>query len=178
MQYLNYKKILPDITHQGLSSSCQDVSVLSFEWIFLSACNKLCFWASPYLSNLHWVPCGQRGIRLPCPLLSLSCVPGMTEFCPSGLTSPSPLPAPEITDVKEIRPSMDCCPTAFPGGKEPACQCSRPKRHGFNPWVRKIPWRRAWHPTPVFLPGESHGQRSLVGYNPWGSQRVRHDWAT
>ena len=37
-----------------------------------------------------------------------------------------------------------------------------------NPWVGKIPWRRKWQPTPVFLPGESHGQRSLVGYNPWG----------
>ena len=37
-------------------------------------------------------------------------------------------------------------------------------RHGFNPWVRKIPWRRGWQPTPVFLPGESHGQKSLVGY--------------
>ena len=39
-------------------------------------------------------------------------------------------------------------------------------RLGFNPWVRKIPQRRAWQPTPVFLPGESHGQRSLVGYSP------------
>ena len=38
---------------------------------------------------------------------------------------------------------------------------------GFNPWVRKIPWRREWQPTPVFLPGKSHGQRSLVGYSPW-----------
>ena len=38
----------------------------------------------------------------------------------------------------------------------------------FHPWVGKIPWRRAWQPTPVFLPGESCGQRSLVGYNPWG----------
>jgi len=57
----------------------------------------------------------------------------------------------------------------FPGGatgKESACQCRRPKRHGFSPGVRKIPWRRAWQPTPVFLPGESHGQRSLVGYGP------------
>ena len=41
--------------------------------------------------------------------------------------------------------------------------------------VRKIPWRRAWKPTPVFLPGESHGQRSLVGYSPQG-HKVRHDW--
>jgi len=40
------------------------------------------------------------------------------------------------------------------------------KRPGFSPWVGKIPWRRAWQPTPVFLPGESHGQRSLVGYSP------------
>ena len=39
---------------------------------------------------------------------------------------------------------------------------------GLIPWVWKIPWRRKWQPTPVFLPGKSHGQRSLVGYNPWG----------
>ena len=63
----------------------------------------------------------------------------------------------------------------FPGGasgKEPACQCRRCKRDRFHPWVRKIPWRRAWHPTPVFLPGEIHGQRSLVGYSPWGHQAL------
>ena len=55
---------------------------------------------------------------------------------------------------------------AFPGGasgKEPACQC---KRRGFNPWVWKISWRRVRQPIPVFLPGESHGQRSLAGYSP------------
>ena len=52
-------------------------------------------------------------------------------------------------------------------GKESACQCKRHKRCRFNPWVGKIPWRRAWHPTPVSLPGESHGQRSLAGYSPW-----------
>ena len=39
-------------------------------------------------------------------------------------------------------------------------------RHGFNPWVRKIPWRREWLPTPIFLPGEFHGQRGLVAYSP------------
>ena len=38
----------------------------------------------------------------------------------------------------------------------------------FSPWVMKIPWRRSWQPTPIFLPGESHGQRSLAGYSPWG----------
>ena len=46
---------------------------------------------------------------------------------------------------------------------------------GFDLWVGKIPWRRKWQPTPVFLPGKSYGQRSLAGYSPWGSQRVRHD---
>ena len=59
-------------------------------------------------------------------------------------------------------------------GKESACQCGRPK---FNPWVGKIPWRRKWQPTPVFLPGKSHGQRSLVGYSPQGL-RVRYDLVT
>ena len=51
-------------------------------------------------------------------------------------------------------------------GKEPTCQCRR-HRCVFDPWVGKIPWRRKWQPTPVFLLGESHGQRSLVGYSPW-----------
>ena len=53
-------------------------------------------------------------------------------------------------------------------GKEPACQSRGQRRQGFDPWVRNTPWRRAWQPTPVFLPGESHGQRSLVGYSLWG----------
>ena len=44
-------------------------------------------------------------------------------------------------------------------------QCRKPS---FNLWIRKIPWRREWLPTPVFLLGEFQGQRSLVGYNPWG----------
>ena len=52
-------------------------------------------------------------------------------------------------------------------GKESACQCRRCKRHEFNPWIGKVLWRRKWQPTPVFLPGKSHGQRSLVGYSPW-----------
>ena len=41
-------------------------------------------------------------------------------------------------------------------------------RHGFSPWVGKIPWRKVWQPTPVFLPGEFHGQRCLEVYSPWG----------
>ena len=61
--------------------------------------------------------------------------------------------------------------TGFPGdasGKESTCQCRRHKRHRFDPWVGKIPWRRAWQLTAVVLPRESHGQRSLAGYSPWG----------
>ena len=61
-----------------------------------------------------------------------------------------------------------------PMGKDPPVSVGD-MRHSFDPWVGKIPWRRAWHPTPVFLAGESHGQRSLVDYSPWGC-RVRHDW--
>ena len=60
-------------------------------------------------------------------------------------------------------------------GQSVCLQCGRP---GFDPWVGKIPWRRKWQPAPVFLPGRPHGQRSLVGHSPWGSQRVRHDWVT
>ena len=51
--------------------------------------------------------------------------------------------------------------------KKLACQCRRCKRWGFIPWVGKIPWRKARQPTPVFLTGESHGQRSLVSYGSW-----------
>ena len=50
--------------------------------------------------------------------------------------------------------------------KNPPVNAGGLKRHEFNPWDGKIPWRRAWQPTPVFLPGESHEQRSLVGYSP------------
>ena len=53
-------------------------------------------------------------------------------------------------------------------GKESACQCRRHKRCRFNPWVRKIPWRRERLPALVLLPGESRGQRRLVGSSPWG----------
>ena len=91
------------------------------------------------------------------------------------------------------------CWLGFPGnsdGKEFFQERRRPR---FDPWVGKIPWRREWQPTPVFLPGEFHGERSLagcssdsteqhclpgksrgqrnlVGYSPWG-RRVGHDWA-
>ena len=52
---------------------------------------------------------------------------------------------------------------------ESACQC---RKRRFDPWLRKIPWRRKWQPTPVFLPGKLHGQGSLVGYGPWGCKEL------
>ena len=54
-------------------------------------------------------------------------------------------------------------------GKESACQRGR---YAFDPWVENYPWRRKWQPTPVFLPGESHGWRSLVGYSPWNCKEL------
>ena len=57
-------------------------------------------------------------------------------------------------------------------GNKSACQC---RRLSFNLWVRKVSWRRKWQPTPVFLPGRYHGQRSLGAYSPWGYERVWHD---
>ena len=60
-------------------------------------------------------------------------------------------------------------------GKESTCQSRTHRRCGFDSWVGKIPWRRKWQPIPVFLPGKSHGQRSLVGYSLWG-HRVTCNW--
>ena len=54
-------------------------------------------------------------------------------------------------------------------------QCRRP---GFNPWVGKLSWRRKWQPTPVFLPGKSHGQRSLASYSLWDCKESGHNVAT
>ena len=63
-------------------------------------------------------------------------------------------------------------------GKESACQCRRYGIHGFNTWMGKIPWRRKWQPTLVFLPGKSHRLRSLADCSPWGRKSFRHNSAT
>ena len=93
------------------------------------------------------------------PVYSVECWPFLLEQCPSGV--------PQWQQLRGLDGVV---------GKESARQCRRCKRCGYSPWVREILWRRKWQPTPIFLPGESHGQRSLVGYSPWGC-RVRHNWS-
>ena len=96
-----------------------------------------------------------------------------------AIPSPEDFPNPEI---KPMSPALqaDSLLSEPDGasGKEPSCQCRRYKRPGLSPWVGEIPWSRKWQPTPVFLPGESHGQRSLVGYTPWGHKELGTTEAT
>ena len=56
---------------------------------------------------------------------------------------------------------------SFPGGSDGKRVCMQCGRPGFNPWVRKISWRRKWQPTPILLPGKFHGLRSLISYSSW-----------
>ena len=108
---------------------------------------------------------------------------GQEYWC--GLPCPPPrdLPNPVIKPISPVAPAFQVASLPLshlgrsqlyiymdlPGGvkgKEPDCQCRSHRRHGFDPWVRKIPWRGAWQHTAVCLPGETHGLRSLVGYSP------------
>ena len=72
---------------------------------------------------------------------------------------------------RELLPSDSGLPRWL-SGKDPNCQRTISRRRGFNSWVGKILRRKKWLPTPVFLPGESHGQRNLAGYSPWGCKEV------
>ena len=88
----------------------------------------------------------------------------------------SPLGSPHQLWVEKL--SLYNSSLDFPGGasgKEPHCQCKKCKRCGFDHWVEKIPWRRAWQPTPVLFPREFNGQRRQAGYSPRG-HRVRRGW--
>jgi len=91
----------------------------------------------------------------------------MLSFNHRGLGNDEPS---SLRETRIVRPAKRRQCQGFPygaSGKELACQCRRCKRHGFDSWIGKILWRRAWQPIPVFLPGEFHGQRSLEGYSPW-----------
>ena len=73
-----------------------------------------------------------------------------------------------IRDVKYLSLFYSKLCSGGTSGKESACQCRRHKSHKFNPCIGKIPRRRKWQPTPIFLPGKFLGQRSLAGCSPWG----------
>ena len=112
----------------------------------------------------------------------------------------SGLPFPSPGDLPDLNPGLPYCRQTLyhlshqgshinkkqskniPGGsngkKKKKKKCLQCRRSRFNPWTREVPWRREWLPTPVFLLGESYGQKSLAGYNPWGLQRVRQDRTT
>ena len=123
------------------------------------------------MSNSLW-PHGLQHARLPCPLPT----PGAcSNSCPSSRWC-------HPTISSSVVPFSSCL-QSFPasgsflksqffasGGSvlKFHLQYRTCRRLGFDPWVRKISWRRKWQPTPVFLPGKSHGRRSLVGYSPWG----------
>ena len=116
-------------------------------------------------------------------LTFLICKMGM-KFAFQGNQRPVPccqasISSPSWQENSKFPLANHSSPVGFPGGtsgQELTCQCRRHKRQGFHLWVRKIPWRRARQPSAVFLPGESHGQRSLAGYSPWGC-RVGQDWS-
>ena len=89
---------------------------------------------------------------------------GSTERC-SSLPSSLVLTCPKLLSPLRANPGWTGWLSS--GGKGSTRQCRRPKGLKFDSWVGKIPWRRKWLPTPVFLPGKSHRQRSVAGYSPW-----------
>ena len=121
--------------------------------------------------QLLWIQWGQRTLGSLSQSLIVVAVVG-------ALQSSTVKSTPEITRglalprTAQTHAALNHWPTlkkGFPGGasgKEPACQRRRHKGHGTDPWVGKIPWGRAWKPTPVFSPGESLEQRSLAGHCP------------
>ena len=136
---LNFK--LPVRSHSLQSSTSLDISVKKN-------------WSNPARS-LYCLRLNPRSVFLPFALE----VPPLCERPPSLLCAIKTLPSCFSRFVS---------PEGGASGKEPACQCRRHEEM----WVPSLgledPWRRAWQPTPVFMPGEPHGQRSLVGYSPWG----------
>jgi len=96
------------------------------------------------------------------PSFTISSFQSSSPFC-SSLPTPFPL----------LHLSLSCVFwtglfIGLSGGSDSKVSCLQCGRPGFNPWVGKILWRRKWQPTPVLLPGKSHGQRSVVGYSPRG----------
>ena len=116
---------------------------------------RTCWWLQLYLES--------RGD--PCPWC-----------CSLPLLLPANPPHHRAGFVLPVTPQFRSSLPMWLSGEESTCQCKRHRRCGFDPWVGRIPWSRKWQPTPVFLPGKSHGQRNVAGYSPWAC-RVRHNWA-
>ena len=122
------------------------------------------------LSDFTFTP---LGLEPPCPISSPSNTSLISAHLHEAAEDLLPLPC-----VSSLGTPMRRLPSGFPGfpcgtsGKESTCQRRRHKRRRFDPWVEKNPWRRKWQPTPVCLPGKFHGQRSLVGYSPWGRKEL------
>ena len=87
-----------------------------------------------------------------------------------GTGEPGGLPSMGSHRVWHDRSDLAAAANQYKGFPRGFLQCRTCRSLVFNPWVRKIPWRRAWQPTPVFLPGESQWKRSLEGYSPWGQK--------
>ena len=122
------------------------------------------------------------------PITQPACIPRshkpvfreMFQETEENQTRSLPPPQPRVWCFSFVVFADYCAAEGFPSGasgKEPACQCRRCKRCRFAPWVRKVSWRRAWQPTPLFLPGESPWTEEPGGLQSMGSQRVRHDWS-
>ena len=121
--------------------------------------------------------CRSRKCLSPTHCLVNSLASGNAKFKHQFLSEGLPGPLRQCCTRGEVRlPDFGfTSPPSWGHGKESVCRC---RRLGFYPSVRNIPWRRKWQPTLVFLPGESHGPRSLVGYSPWGYKRFGHNLAT
>ena len=151
-----YQIIVLDISVWASQTSCHHLWLSENLW----PVPPLCFFPWSRLSCLVW-PCSPPGSRKP-------------SKCLNGILINLNFIWKEVSGGKMIFKN----PILTLPGKEFTCQCRRYKRHGFDPSAGKIPWRRKQQPTPVFSPGESHGERSLEAYSPWGRTQVStHAWS-
>ena len=95
-----------------------------------------------------------------------------TNSAPPLRTPRCPAVCLEASDFSFSDLLLTCFLLGFPGGARGKNLPANARDMGSMPWVENIPWRRKWPPTPVCLPGESHGQRSLAGYSPWGQREL------